>query len=314
MENIYYDGTKLLNLLDLDGMRPAIYICTGNRTAGKTTYFGRYLVNRFLKHGEKFALLYRYDNRLKNCAEKFFKDIQGLFFKDHEMRSEKREDGKFYELFLDNMPCGYVLSINSAETIKENSHYFSDIQRVLLDEYQSLNGRYVEDEIVNFRSIQTSIARGQGKQSRYVQFILLGNAISLLNPYLVAFGLHNRIKKDTKFIKSHGLVMEITLNEAAAKAQEENRFNAAFEDDSYLLFESQNVYLDDNEAFIEKTSGKSRYLGTLTFKGKDFALRASRYAGSRYRALWCRRQPRCSQTAHYGAGGRYAGGHLHPHQ
>lgn len=273
MDNIYYDGTKLLNLLDLDGMKPAIYICTGNRTAGKTTYFNRYLVNRFLKHGEKFALLYRYDNRLKSCAEKFFKDIKELFFEDHELRAEKRENGKFYELYLDNVPCGYVLSLNSAESIKENSHFFSDIERVLLDEYQSLNNKYVQDEIDNFKSIKTSIARGKGKQVRYVQFILVGNAISLLNPYLVAFGLHKRIKRDTKFIRSHGLVMEITLNEAAAKAQQEDRFNLAFEDKSYLDFEAQNVYLDDSEAFIEKPSGKSRYLGTLTFKGKDYALR-----------------------------------------
>ena len=273
MENIYYDGTKLLNMLDLDGMKPAIYVCTGNRTAGKTTYFNRYLVNRFLKHGEKFALLYRYDNRLRSCADKFFKDIKGLFFEEHEMRSEKRENGKFYELYLDNVPCGYVISLNAAESVKENSHYFSDISRVLLDEYQSLNNRYVPDEVKNFRSIQTSIARGQGKQVRYVQFILIGNAISLLNPYLIAFGLHNRIRRDTKYIRSHGLVMEITLNEAAAKAQLENRFNAAFEDTSYIDFEAQNVYLDDNAAFIEKPSGKSRYLGTLTFKGKDYALR-----------------------------------------
>lgn len=273
MESIYYDGTKLLNMLDLDGLKPAIYVCTGNRTAGKTTYFNRYLVNRFLKHGEKFALLYRYDNRLKNCADKFFKDIKGLFFKDKVMRAEKREDGKFYELYIDNVPCGYALSLNAADNIKENSHYFSDIQRVLLDEYQAKKNKYVPDEVNNFRSIQTSIARGQGKQSRYVQFILVGNAISLLNPYLVAFGLHKRIRKDTKFIKSHGLVMEITLNESAAKAQMESRFNAAFEDDDYLDFEAQNVYLDDDATFIEKPSGKSRYLGTLTFKGKDYALR-----------------------------------------
>ena len=273
MDNIYYDGTKLLNTLDLDGMKPAIYICTGNRTAGKTTYFNRYLINRFLKHGEKFALLYRYDNRLKNCADKFFKDIKGLFFSDHDLRAEKREEGKFYELYLDNVPCGYVISLNAAASVKENSHYFSDIKRVLLDEYQSVDGRYVKNEINNFRSIQTSIARGQGEQSRYVQFILIGNAISLLNPYLVAFGLHNRIKKDTKYIRSHGLVMEITLNEAAAKAQTESRFNAAFVDDDYLAFEAQNIYLDDNAAFIEKPRGKSRYLGTLSYKGKDYALR-----------------------------------------
>ena len=47
---IYYDGTKLLSLKDIDGNQPEIYLCTTNRTGGKTTYFSRLLVNRFLKN------------------------------------------------------------------------------------------------------------------------------------------------------------------------------------------------------------------------------------------------------------------------
>ena len=50
----YYDGTKLLSMKDLNGETPEIFICTANRTAGKTTYFGRLLVNRFKKDGKRF--------------------------------------------------------------------------------------------------------------------------------------------------------------------------------------------------------------------------------------------------------------------
>ena len=51
----YYDGTKLLSLSDINGDKPELYLCTTNRTGGKTTYFGRYCVNRFIKHGEKIT-------------------------------------------------------------------------------------------------------------------------------------------------------------------------------------------------------------------------------------------------------------------
>ena len=47
MEQKYYDGTKLLSLMDINGKRPEIYISTSNRSAGKTTYFNRFFVNRF---------------------------------------------------------------------------------------------------------------------------------------------------------------------------------------------------------------------------------------------------------------------------
>lgn len=43
----YYDGTKLLSLKDINGNLPEIYICTSNRSAGKTTYFNRLCVNLF---------------------------------------------------------------------------------------------------------------------------------------------------------------------------------------------------------------------------------------------------------------------------
>ena len=69
----FYDGTKLLSLRDINGKQPEIYICTANRTAGKTTYFNRYYVNRYMKHGEKFALLYRFQYELDGCADNFLR-------------------------------------------------------------------------------------------------------------------------------------------------------------------------------------------------------------------------------------------------
>ena len=100
MNIAYYDGTKLLSLKDLDGNTPEIYMCTTNRTAGKTTYFSRLLVNSFIKKGEKFGLIYRYKSEMDNVADQFFKDINSLFFPDYFMRSVARTKGLYFELYL----------------------------------------------------------------------------------------------------------------------------------------------------------------------------------------------------------------------
>ena len=76
----YYDGTKLLSMLDLNGAKPEIFICTSNRSAGKTTYFNRLVVNKFKKNKEKFVLIYWYNYELDECAGKLCKGIEGLFF------------------------------------------------------------------------------------------------------------------------------------------------------------------------------------------------------------------------------------------
>ena len=274
MGEIYYNGTKLLNMLDLVGDKPAIYICTGNRTAGKTTYFNRYVVNRFLNHGEKFLLLYRYDYQLDNVPDKFFKEIGELFFPELTLRSEKRDRGKFRELFLNDKSCGYAVCLHSSNNTRENSHFFSDVTRIFFDEFQPEDGKYIKDEIKRYRSTYTSVARGKGKQSRYVQVIMVSNAVSLLNPYFIAFGISSRLRSDTKYLRGNGYVLELTLNEHAARAMRESKFNQAFEsDNSYLDFAAQNVYLDDSAAFLEKPTGKSRYLGTILYKGGEYGIR-----------------------------------------
>lgn len=276
----YYDGTKLLSMYDLHGNKPEIYMVTTNRTGGKTTYYGRLCVNRFLKFGEKFGLLYRYNYELDNISDKFFKDIGALFFPDYTMRSERRASGIFHELFLvkngsdeEGVSCGYALSLNSADQIKKYSHLFSDIARLLFDEFQSETNHYCPDEIRKFLSVHTSIARGQGEQNRYVPVFMLSNPVSLINPYYVEMGISERLKDDTKFLKGDGFILEQGFVESASISQKESGFNRAFAKNSYVAYSSECVYLNDNKAFIEKPKGIGRYLGTINYNNTDFAIR-----------------------------------------
>lgn len=269
----YYDGTKLLSLKDINGNKPEIYMCTTNRTGGKTTYFGRLCVNAFLKKGEKFGLIYRYNYELDNVVEKFYKDIGSLFFHGHEMTAKRRASGIFHELFLDDKSCGYALSLNSADQIKKYSHLFNDIERMIFDEFQSETNHYCSDEVKKLLSIHTSIARGQGEQVRYVPVYMLSNTVSIINPYYIEMGISERLRDDTKFLRGDGFVLEQGYIDSASKAQKESGFNRAFSRNSYVAYSSECVYLNDNKAFIEKPLTKGRYLATLKYHGKDFGIR-----------------------------------------
>nr|DAM40710.1 MAG TPA: Terminase [Caudoviricetes sp.] len=274
----YYDGTKLLSLTDLDGKQPEILMVTTNRTSGKTTYFGRLCVNKFKKGQGKFALLYRYNYELDDCADKFFKDLSTLFFSGSVMESKRKASGIFHELFLDGESCGYALSLNSADQLKKYSHLFSDVNRMIFDEFQSESNHYCSDEIKKFISIHTSVARGQGEQVRYVPVYMLSNPVSLINPYYVELGISNRLRDDTKFLRGHGFILEQGFIDSASVAQKESGFNKAFAKNSYVAYSSECVYLNDNKAFIEKPNGIGRYLCTIKYNGTDFGVRE--FAGS----------------------------------
>lgn len=270
---VYYDGSKLLSMRDINGNKPEIYICTTNRTGGKTTYFGRLCVNRFFDKGEKFCLVYRYNYELDDCADKFYKDLSCLFFNGTVMTSKRKASGIYHELFIDGASCGYAVSLNSADQLKKYSHLFSDVKRMMYDEFQSETNHYCADEIRKFLSVHTSIARGQGEQIRYVPVYMCANPVSIINPYYVEMGISERLREDTKFLRGDGFVLEQGYVDSASKAQKESGFNRAFARNSYVAYSSQCIYLNDNQAFVEKPFGRGRYLGTLRYKGVDYGLR-----------------------------------------
>ena len=269
-------------MLDLNGKKPEIYMCTTNRTGGKTTYFGRLCVNRFLDKGEKFGLIYRYNYELDDVADKFFKDLKGLFFPDKTMTAKKRAKGIFQELFINDKSCGYAIALNSSDSIKKYSHLFSDITRMIFDEFQSESNHYCTDEITKFLSVHTSIARGQGEQVRYVPVFMLANQVSIINPYYVAMGICNRLNGETKFLRGDGYVLEQGFIESASDSQKESGFNRAFKENNYVAYSSENVYLNDNYSFIEKPTGKSHYICTLKYKGNDFGVKEFAESGFIY--------------------------------
>lgn len=269
----YYDGTKLLSLMDINGEKPEIYLCTTNRSGGKTTYFGRLLVNKYLKGEGKFCLVYRYNYELDGVADKFFKDISKLFFPGHDMTSKRMASGIYHELFLNEKSCGYAVTLNSADQLKKYSHLLSDVERMLMDEFQSETNHYCTDEVKKFLSIHTSIARGRGKQVRYLPVYMISNPVSIINPYYVEMGISNRLRSDTKFLRGDGFVLEQGFVDSASNAQKESGFNRAFAGNEYTAYSAEAIYLNDNMAFIEKPEGKNRYIATIRYKNSDYAIR-----------------------------------------
>ena len=268
----YYDGNRLLSQLDLNGNRPEIFLCTTNRSAGKTTYFSRLMLNSFLKGKGKFCLIYRFNYELDSIADKFFKDIHELFFPDYYMTDSRKAKGVYHELYISKNPdekgdnCGYAISLNNADQLKKYSHLFSDVNRMFMDEFQSENNHYCTKEIEKFISVHISFAR-------YLPVYMCGNAVTILNPYFTALGISERLQSNTRFLRGDGFVLEHGYVEAASQAQTESLFNRAFANHQYIAYSSQNVYLNDNKTFIEKVSGKNSYMATLRYQSESFAIR-----------------------------------------
>lgn len=272
----YYDCNYLLTLKDRNGNLPDIYITDGNRTAGKTVSFKKRLVDTFLKSKtdvNQFYLIYRYKTDMQSLSESFFTDIKRLFYQGHEMTEKKLFDGAVVMLLLNGKPCGYCLPLSLSAKIKRMSSIFVTVAHGFFDEYQDENNTYLPNEIDKLMSIHTSIARGDGKQSRRVPLYMASNTVSMLNPYYQALGINKILKRDTKILRGDGWVYERTYNENAAQAFTGSAFNRAFASSKYFGHAAENVYLNDNDALIARPSGANEYMLSIRYNNLWYSVR-----------------------------------------
>lgn len=272
-EEKYYNPDKILRMRDLDNLKPAIYIITTNRSAGKTFSILKKFLEDFKKDGKQFAIIYRHKYEL-NASANLFDDVQRLY--PHlrgNITTISYASGLFYELQMDDKTLGWSFSMNSPDALKKHSPKFSQIEQMLLDEYQTESGKYLDKEIEKFQSLYLTIARGGGKQSRHVDVFMCGNNVTLMNPYFINFGIHKRLKDDTKMMRGNGWVAEFLFNKSASQEIRSNSFFHAFKDERYMAYSTENVYLSDASIFVGKISGRAKYLFTILHENTLYGVR-----------------------------------------
>lgn len=282
LEKLFYSGNKLLSMLDINRELPSLYFVCGNRTAGKTYYFKRWFVRRFLRYGEKFVVFVRYIDDIPGQAAAFWADIGPLEFKGKTMTQRSLMSGKAAELFIDDAPCGYVIAINSSNKVRSQSALFSDAVRGFFDEFMTETNEYVQGEIVKFNSLRISIARGgkSASHARYFPVYLCSNNVTVFNPYFTYFKIGERLTNRTKFLRGDGWVLEQTFNEAAAEAIKENFGNTMSEKE--LEYVTQNKYLLDTNKFVSKMSGNMFCYGVIAWESRMFGIWSTEFGDKLY--------------------------------
>lgn len=272
-ESKYYSPEKILRLRDLDGLKPGIYLINTNRSAGKTFSLLKKALEDFKKTGKQVALIYRHSYELNACGSIFDDVIRSYPELGTSITTVSYAKGLFYEMIMDEKTLGFALTLNNPDAIKKYSPLFADVDMMIFDEYQTETGKYLPKEIDKFQSLFLTVARGGGKQSRHVNVFLLGNNVTLMNPYYIQFGIHKRLRSDTKLMRGNGWVAEFGFNESASQEIRSNAFFQAFKDEGYMAYSTENVYLSDSSIFVGKISGRSKYLFTILHENTTYGVR-----------------------------------------
>lgn len=286
----YYNGAKVLSMKDLDGEEPWMYMVTSNRSAGKTTFFLKKFLTDFIEsNGNKmFGLIYRHKYELSACAS-IFSDVLSMYFSDYEMHS-KTIAGIFHAIYIkkidsnEDLICGYAVSLNNTDVLKKYSSLFAKVEQWLFDEFQTESGVYLKNEIEKLQSVIFTVARGGGKQIRNIKLFMLSNKVAMNNPYFIYFQIYKRLKKDTRFLRGKGWVLECNKNDSAINAIKDNAISRTFAESSYMNYVTTSNYLHDSSSFIVKDTpnGKFKYLFTIKHDDVQLGVRLYLDAGILY--------------------------------
>lgn len=287
----YYNGNQILNTLDIRGEKPELYLITSNKSYGKTTFFTRRAIKRFMETGEKTVYLYRRKYELDDAAEK----VWGFDsrYPTLNVETKKKAGGVYVELIvgekgengkLQNTRCfGYATSLSMSEKIKTYSHLLNDCVEIIFDEFQLEEEGYLPGEIQKFLRIHTALGRGYGMQVRYLPVIMLGNYMNSLNPYFVHLGISERMKSSTKIMRGDGFVAQFAFGENVSRETLNRGMSRAFSGDKLLESSYGNkVYFCDRDNFIEKVKGKNSYYLTIVCEGNMYAVKFYHEAGFFY--------------------------------
>lgn len=274
-ERKFYDGNELLSKKDAEGLDPELYIvCSRTRSAGKTFWFTKKLLDDFTSGRGKFILFCRNKLELGNVAEGMFKGMMDMYYKGYSMSETLQMKGVFSEINLETMneenkvektPCGYVIPLASSDNIKRVSSLFVDATQGYYDEFQpECKSTYLTDEVDRFLSIITSVARGGGDTRRRFPVYFSSNSISVNNPYFIELGLNRRIKKDTKWVKGVGYVFQKIENSEITDEHEHAGINRAFKGNKAIDY-ADGTWMNDNYSCVENPDnwGRSMYYCTL---------------------------------------------------
>ncbi len=237
------------------------YMIFGERSNGKSFAVDKHILDDYFRHGKEFVICKRFADDIKmKIASTMLTPLYDYVLEEYDMII-KFYNGRWLCHHKDQEPkvtdcqvMGYALALNESDRVKGSQ--FPKVGNIVFEEFMSIGGRYLPDEINLFLNLVSTITRNRLDTKIY----MLGNAISKHSPYADALGVRlHRLNKG-----------EITLREFKNKKGQKTRF---------AIERTANVDVFDTEENIEGivynvfgNSGLGQMISTGEFETRKYNL------------------------------------------
>ena len=252
MNDIFFDYSKILSY------NATLNFIIGERGCGKSYAFKKFIVKHFLKKNKRFVYIRRYKTELKvalfkNSSPSFFNQIAD----DPDFTNVKLTNKKD-SFYINDKLAGYAVPLSTGLLFKSST--FENVDTIIFDEFLINKGNYhyLQSEVTDFLDAVESIAR-----LNPCRCFLIGNAISITNPYFDYFNLSLPYFNDIKLFKNNQILVNYIKNPKYREVKKNTNFGKLVEDTPYASYAIDNKFLLDNKAFVRKKSKNAKFLYNL---------------------------------------------------
>lgn len=250
--DLYYNPNKMLSYNRI------LNFIIGARGIGKSYSMKVHPINRFIKHGEQFIYLRRYKDELKKIPN-YFNDVREAF-PDHELKVKGKQ------FFIDGKLAGWAIPLSSWQSEKSNA--YPNVSTIIYDEFirEKDNSGYIPNEPSALLNLMDTVFRTR----QNVRCICLSNAVSIVNPFFLYFGLVPNVKK--RYNAYHSIVVEIPDSKDFSNARRQTKFGELIDGTEYGDMSLDNEFINDSSVFIEKRSKESKFAFGVVYKGMNMGV------------------------------------------
>lgn len=234
----------------------------GNRGSGKSYGCKKWCIEDFVKNGNEFVWVRRFDSELDDFKTAFFSDIA------HEFEGVELEY-KSYKFYVNGVVAGYAIPLSISQ--KKKSSSYPKVNKIIFDEFIIDKGSsyYLKKEVEVFLDLYETVMRMRETNIRGAFFV--ANAITFTNPYFIYFKVEK--PKNKKMILKQGeILVQLFSNQDFINKKKNTRFGKLIDNTDYGNYSINNEFLRDSTDFIIKQPKKLRYSFTLKSGSECFGV------------------------------------------
>lgn len=238
-----------------------ISICLSPRGNGKSFSAKEKIIKNFLKDGSQAVYIRRTKVEIDEVKETYWNDV-----------SIKYPDLDFKVIgdigYINNEIVVHFIALSTSSNKKSAS--FPLVKLMVFDEYiltKTTHNRYLKNEVTLLLDLYETVARTREN----VRLLILGNAVSLVNPLFTYFDIVPNEEKRFQIFKGGLICLEMFKSHVFMEKKKTSKFGKLIEGTKYGDYVVENKALEDTEDFIIEW-GNDKYKYLCSFKTEGFII------------------------------------------